>query len=257
VNLNDLFSSSSLAWAGLGFVLLFLILILIYTAVTRRRPGKVLREIPAFGNLRRAVGLSVEAGKRIHLSLGWGSFNGLQAASALLGLSVLQRIARAASISDRPPVATSGEGTLTILSQDSLRGVYRSLGAISQFDPYSAQLTGVSPFSYAAGVMPVVLDQQVAANVLAGHFGGEVALITDAGERSGSPTLAGSDNIPGQAVLYAAAQDPLIGEELYAAGAYLQAGPVHIASLRAQDFLRWIIIVLILVGALLKFLGVL
>lgn len=257
MNLTDLFGSSLLAWAGLGFVLLFLILILVYTAITRRRPGKVLREIPAFGNLRRAVGLSVEAGKRIHLSLGWGSFNGLQVSSALLGITVLQRIARAASVSDRPPVATSGEGTLTILSQDSLRGVYRNMGVIGQFDPYSAQLTGVSPFSYAAGVMPVIIDQQVAANVLAGHFGSEVALITDAGERSGSPTLAGSDNIPGQAVLYAAAQDPLIGEELYAAGAYLQAGATHIASLRAQDFLRWLIILLILAGAALKFLGVL
>jgi hypothetical protein len=257
VNLNDLFSSSSLTWAGLGFVLLFLILMLVFTAVTLRRPEKVLREIPAFGNLRRAVGLSVEAGKRIHLSLGWGGLNGLPAASALLGLSILQRIARAASISDRPPVATSGEGTLTILSQDSLRGIYRNMGALSQFDPYSAQLTGVSPFSYAAGAMPVVFDQQVAANVLAGHFGSEVALITDAGERSGSPTLAGSDNIPAQAVLFAAAQDPLIGEELYAAGAYLQAGPVHVASLRAQDFLRWVIIALILAGAVLKFLGVL
>jgi hypothetical protein len=257
VNLIDLFNSLPLTWAGLGFVLLFLILILVYTAVTRRHPGRVLRDIPAFRNLRRAVGLSVEAGKRLHLSLGWGSMSGLQAASAFLGLSVLQRVARAASISDRPPVATSGEGTISILSQDSLRGVYRNMGVISQFDPYSAQLTGVSPFSYAAGAMPVIFDQQVAANVLAGHFGSEVALITDAGERSGGLTLAGSDNIPGQAVLYAAAQEPLIGEELYAAGAYLQAGPTHIASLRAQDVLRWIIILLILVGAALKFLGVL
>jgi hypothetical protein len=257
VNFIDLFNSGSLPWAGLGFVLLFFILIMIYTAVTRRRPGKVLRDIPAFRNLRRAVGLSVEAGKRLHLSLGWGTLNGLQAGSALLGLSVLQRIARAASKSDRPPVATSGEGTLTILSQDSLRGVYRDMGSIGQFDPYSAQLTGVSPFSYAAGAMPVIFDQQVAANVLAGHFSSEVALITDAGERSGSLTLAGSDNIPGQAVLYAAAQEPLIGEELYAAGAYLQAGPTHIASLRAQDFLRWVIILIILVGAAIKFLGVL
>lgn len=257
MNFIDLFNSGSLPWAGLGFVLLFFILMMIYTALTRRRPGRVLRDIPAFRNLRRAVGLSVEAGKRLHLSLGWGNLSGLQAGSALLGLSVLQRIARATSKSDRPPVATSGEGTLTILSQDSLRGVYRNMEAISQFDPYSAQLTGVSPFSYAAGAMPVIFDQQVAANVLAGHFSSEVALITDAGERSGSLTLAGSDNIPGQAVLYAAAQEPLIGEELYAAGAYLQAGPTHIASLRAQDFLRWVIILIILVGAAIKFLGVL
>jgi len=48
----------------------------------------------------------------------------------------------------------------------------------------------------------------------------------------------------------------LVGEELYAAGAYLQAGPLHTASLRAQDTLRWIIVGIILLGALLKFVGV-
>jgi hypothetical protein len=56
--------------------------------------------------------------------------------------------------------------------------------------------------------------------------------------------------------LYATAQEPLIGEELYAAGAYLQAGPLHISSLRAQDILRWVLAAIILGGAILKFLGV-
>jgi len=57
-------------------------------------------------------------------------------------------------------------------------------------------------------------------------------------------------------VLFAAAQEPLIGEELYAAGAYLKSGPIHIASLRAQDVLRWVLIFAILLGAILKFLQV-
>ena len=70
-------------------------------------------------------------------------------------------------------------------------------------------------------------------------------------------TLAGSDDLPAQAVLYAAAQEPLIGEELYAAGAYLKTGPVHTASLRAQDLLRWVIILAILLGSILKFLEIL
>ena len=105
MNLYDLFSSSSLTWAGLGFVLLFFILILIYTVVTRRHPGKVLRDIPAFRNLRRAVGLSVEAGKNFPFSFGWGDMNGLQAASAFLGVSGFPSIPRAASVRARPPVA--------------------------------------------------------------------------------------------------------------------------------------------------------
>jgi hypothetical protein len=245
------------AIVGLGMVVIFFVLIIVFTFAARRRPRNYLREIPAFEKLGRAVGLAVEAGQRLHLSLGRGGIDGVQGASALVGLSVLERIARAASVSDRPPVATSGEATEALLSQDTLRGAYRDIGEAGQYDPDSGRLTGVTPFSYAAGVMPVIFDQQVSANVLAGHFGSEVALITDAGERSGSLTLAGSDSVPGQAILYATAQEPLIGEELYASGAYIQAGPTHAASLRVQDIFRWILVLVILAGAAMKFFGVL
>ena len=69
--------------------------------------------------------------------------------------------------------------------------------------------------------------------------------------------MGGTDNLTGQAILFAAAKEPLIGEETYAGGAYLGAGPMHLASLYAQDILRWIIIGLILIGAILKLFGVL
>jgi len=68
-------------------------------------------------------------------------------------------------------------------------------------------------------------------------------------------TLAGTDDISTQAVLYATADEPLIGEELFAGGAYVDAGLLHTASLRAQDAIRWLLIIVILAGILLKFLG--
>jgi len=87
-----------------------------------------------------------------------------------------------------------------------------------------------------------------------GNFGVEAALLADAAERANIFTLAASDNLATQAVLYASTQEPLIGEELYAAGAYMDAGPVHAASLTVQDILRWLIIIAILVGALVQLL---
>ena len=51
------------------------------------------------------------------------------------------------------------------------------------------------------------------------------------------------------------AQDPLIGEELFAAGAYVGAGASHEASLAVQDVLRWLFIIAILIGSLLKLVG--
>jgi hypothetical protein len=241
---------------ALVIVIVFAGLMIIFAVAGRQHPGRNLREIHAFTRLRRAVGLAVEAGTRLHISLGRGGIIGPESGSALAGYSILDRITRAASISDRPPVATSGDSVLSILSQDTLRGTYRAMGVEHEYKPESAQLTGLTPLSYAAGAMPVIRDGQVSANVLAGHFGSEVALLIDAGERAGSITIAGTDSLPGQAVLFAAAHEPLIGEELFAGGAYLGAGALHVASLRTLDVFRWTLIIVILIGALARFVGI-
>lgn len=239
------------------FLLLFFGLIVVFAFAGRNRPGRNLREIPAFLRLRRAVGLAVEAGTRLHISLGAGGVSGAQGAPALAGLTMLERIARAASISDKPPIATSGEGVVGILSQDTLHNASRAMGNEGQSSRLLGQIAGLTPLSYAAGAMAVIHEENPSANVLVGHFGPEVALINDAAERAHGMVIAGSDHIPSQAVLYAAAQEPLIGEELFAGGAYLGAGAAHTASLRAQDIIRWLLITAILGGAAAKLLGLL
>lgn len=242
---------------GLVLILAFAGIMVFFALRSRKEPRANLREIPAFTRLRRGLGLAVEAGERIHISLGYGGVTGVPGGSTLLGLGLLQRVARTASVSDYPPIATNGEAVQTILAQDTMRSAFQAVGAESQYDPNATQLTGLTPFSYAAGVLPVVYDQQVAVNILTGSFGSEVALITDAAGRTHSTSLGGSDNVAAQAVLYASAQEPLIGEELYAAGAYLQAGPMHLGSVRAQDIMRWVLIGFTLVGVLLKMVGIL
>lgn len=245
MNLMDL---SELLFAGA-----FAALILGFTAAFRRRPWRSQRQIPAFAHLRRGVGFAVEAGQRLHLSLGRGILIGEHGPIAFIGLSMLERIASLTSISDNPPVATSGEAGVAILAQDTLHSAARSLGA--EFDPARAQLTGLTPFSYAAGALVTTKDQDVGTSLLIGSLGVEAVLLTQAGEDAGNLTLAGTDRLSGQAALYASADEPLIGEEAYAGGAYLGAGPSHTASLLAQDVLRWIIILAIVIGALLKLAG--
>lgn len=246
---------------GLIFVVLFVGLMLVLSFAFSRRaeraPSRLqLREIPAFGRLAHGIGLAVEAGRRLHLSLGRGGVLGLPGASTFVGLSLLNRVARTASVSDFPPIATSGEGAQAILSQDTLHNAYQTINADHPFDPTTGQLSGLTPFSFAAGALPVIYDQQVSVNVLTGSFGSEAALMTDAADRTGSLVLAGSENLAAQAVFYASTSDPLIGEELYAAGAYVQAGPAHPASLVVQDITRLLLIALVLIGALLKLAGV-
>ena len=87
------------------FVLAFFGLMVGAVVYLRTREGLSLRKIPAFTRLSRAIGLAVEAGSRLHISLGRGRILSTQSAVGYVGLSILERIARSTSISDRPPIA--------------------------------------------------------------------------------------------------------------------------------------------------------
>jgi len=198
----------------------------------------------------------VEDGTRLHVSLGRGNMLTTRGASALAGLAMLRQLAERTAISDRPPVATSGDPILAILSQDTLQSGYRAAAAEEAYDPATGRLSGLTPFSFVAGAMPIICDENVSTNVLIGGFGPEAALLAEAAERENALTVAASDDLSAQAALFAAAQEPLISEELYAAGAYVGAGASHNASLQVQDVLRWLIILALLGGAALKVMGV-
>ena len=101
-------------FTGLLFIFLFLGLILGFAFLARRWPFLKLREIPAFSRLTGAVGLSVEDGTRLHVSIGAGGVTGSESASAFVGLRMLRQVAEITSVSDHPPIATAGEGALAI-----------------------------------------------------------------------------------------------------------------------------------------------
>ncbi len=239
---------------GLG-ILVFAAILLILLTLWRRRSPATLRSIDAYERLNREVGLAVENGTRLHISLGRGNLFTSRGGSALAALAMLRRIAERTSVSDRPPIVTSGDAALAILSQDTSQSGYRAAGAEEQFRVTAGRMTGLSPFSYAAGTIPITRDENVSANILIGDLGAESALAAEAADRQDASLIAASDNLSAQSVFYASAQDPLIGEELFASGAYVGAGASHEASLQVQDVLRWLLILVMLGGAALKLLG--
>jgi hypothetical protein len=240
---------------GLALVLVAAGLLLGLTFI-RRKAAPIFRPIPAFTRLKRALGISVEAGTRLHISLGRGGLQTPDAAPGLAGLAMLRHLAEQTSASDEPPVVSSGAADLSILSRDTLQAGYKAAGAEDFYDPTTGRLTGLTPFSFAAGAIPIVQDENVSANILIGHFGPEIALLTDAAERTNSPAVAAAVDPTAQAVIYASVDDPLVGEELFAAGAYSNAGNAHLASLQVQDILRWAIILILLGGSALKLFGI-
>jgi len=241
---------------GLGLVILAGLLLLALTLIKRKSPP-AFREIAAFTRLRRAVGLAVEDGTRLHVSLGRGGLLTPRGAASLSALALLRQLGEQTSISDRPPVATSGDAALAVLSQDTLQAAYQSTGAEELFQPANGRLGGLTPFSYAAAAMTVAHQEQVSTDVLIGDFGPEVTLIADAAERENALLIAASNDPAAQAILFASASEALVGEELFAAPAYIGNDPSHSASLQVQDILRWLIILALLAGAGLKMVGLL
>ena len=244
---------------GLATVLFFGGLIFIFAAMARRKGAKPrgIRPIEAYESLPAAVGAAVETGRRIHISLGSGAIGEASTAATISGLSVLDQVASVAAISDKPPIVTTADGTAMFLAQDTLRGVYNRQNASEQYDPLSAQVAGLSPLGFGVALTGLLKDEAVAGTVLIGSVGQEVVLLTEAGQRAKVTTVAGSDLPAAQAVLFATADQPLIGEDLFAGNAYINRRPAHLASLRAQDWMRVIIGIVIVIGVVLKTFGVL
>ena len=236
-------------------LLLFASVLLIGLTLWRRRSPATLRMIDAYERLNKSVGIAVENGTRLHISLGRGNLFSARGGSALVGLAMLRRLTERTSVSDRPPIVTSGDASLAILSQDTLQSGYRAAGAEDQYRFTTGRLTGLTPFSYGAGALSTIHDENVSANIVIGNLGTESALLAEAADRENTSLIAASDDLAAQAIFFASSQEPLIGEELFAAGAYVGAGPSHEASLHVQDILRWLIILAILVGSLLKIVG--
>ena len=240
---------------GLVVVLVAVVLLLGLTFIKRKSPP-VFREIPAYTSLKRSIGISVEDGTRLHISLGRGGLQTPEGAPGLAGLAMLRHLAEQTSASDKPPVVTSGVADLAILTRDTLQAGYKAAGAEEIYSSATGRLTGLTPFSFAAGAIPTMQDENVSANIFIGHFGSEVGLLTDSAERANSPIVGATVDPSAQAILYASVDNPLVGEELFAAGAYSDAGRAHQASLQVQDLLRWIIILILLIGSGLSLIGI-
>jgi hypothetical protein len=246
---------SATGFTGIVVVILFIGLMIFFSIIQDPKKRNN-RPIPAYDKINREINVAVEDGTQLHISLGRGSITGPQAATSLAGLGVLNHVIKKSSFCDHPPIASTGDAVVSILAQDTIRGSSKAVSISASSRDSSGELVGVTPFSYAVGTLSTIRDNNVSANVYTGWFGNEVIWLTTASERQSSPTIAGASELPAQAIIFASASDSLIGEELFASGAYLEAGKIHKASITTQDVIRWIIIVIILGSVLLNILGI-
>ncbi len=243
----------------LGALLLFLVLFVVYLyrsgwGSSKREEQFHLRSIPAYDATRQGLAVAAETGRAVHTSPGSGGVgNGdIATASTLAGMLIVESMARVGAITGAPVEATTNDAIAYALTDNALRRGYLRAGWSLESESGSARfLTHNDPLAYAAAASDVVAQNRVSHAVMAGHFGPEVLLIIEAQRRSGAQQIAGASDPQALALMQITTDHTLIGEEIFASGAYLERRTSHIAALLAQDGLRWAVIALIIIGFIL------
>ncbi len=274
------------AWMLVLFLLFLPLFFFAYWAI-KRGMQLSLRPIASFQALKTILGQAAEAGQPIHLSLGIAGIGAEHTADTTAGLYVLEYVADRAVVSAIPPIITLANPTVLPVAQDYMRRAYRRHGYEEEYDstrarfvapdprlstdvqpavpaqpnPIDALVHGTSPsnpidaFAYAAGTMRMLTQQRLAANVMVGTFGDEFLLLGETGAQQNLNQIGGTSVVSVLPFVFTSVENPLIGEEIYASGAYLSNRLAHVSSLFAQDVMRWLMIVIILVGIVLKTIG--
>ncbi len=240
---------------GLLIIMIAFVAMPIATQVIRRRRNAFpLKAIPAYDALPLMVGSSIEANRPVHMSLGSAGIGGGQTLLALANAEFFYRVAQQAAIGATSPLITTSDSTAIPLGYDTLRRAYESRGLLTNYEASGVRWYPAGPRSLAFGaaLTAALSVEKVNTNVLVGSFGPELALITAGTVRQEQSVIAASDDLTGQAVAYAFSDQPLIGEQIFAAGAYLGEEASQKAALVTLDALRWLVIVLLILAAIVQ-----
>lgn len=239
---------------ALMFILLLITVLLLALFASQVRAGKrvSLRPIRAFDSLRTLIGQGAETGQLLHMSLGVGGIADPSTAESLAGLTLMEHVAEQSTACGAPLIVTVSDPTLLPLAQDISWRTWKAHPYQYQVREPEVRLVAPDPTAYAAGVMDILLGERVAANLMVGRFGAEYLLMGETGVKSRVPQIVGAADPQVLPFVHATADEALIGEEMFTVSAYLRPKAVHIASLRAQDWLRVFLILTILVGMLLR-----
>ncbi len=240
--------------AALMLVAFLVFLSFLLLAHRRVRLGfrPTLRPLPGFALLDGLVGQAVETGRTLHVSMGTKGIGEVSTADTMAGLMVLERLTEQAVATGLKLVVTVSDPSLLPIAQDTLRRAYEQRGYPQGYDPEDLRYIAPDAIAYATGVMGVLEREDVVANAMIGGFGDEFLLMGENGARRGIHQVGGASSPETLPFVYVSMDEALLGEEIYAGGAYLSSKPSHLGSLLAQDWLRSAIILAIILGVLIR-----
>ena len=242
-----MFGLSADGWLALAVLVVFGVSMgLVYLFFSSEKLYRRLRPLSVFRRVETGLALAMEEGRRLHYTLGRGDVLRSGGGASWAGLSVMGPLVRAALRGDAPPLVSVGDPGVLTLAHPSLRRACVQARAPQAYSPDGLRLAGMEPASYGGGAALAAQRGRQAMTLVIGHVGLEAALLADTAPR----LVGGTDHPVGQAVLLATGDDALIGEEVYAAGAYMRTHPMHAAGLWVQDAFRWLLAAALGIGGL-------
>ena len=227
-------------------VLALAVTVIVTQFIRRRKESFPLRMIPAYEAIPLLIGESIEAGRPMHVSFGSAGLGGSNTALTLAAAELVYEVAARNQVGST--VVTASDPSALPLGYGMLRRAYASRRDRLSASSVRWYPAGTRSLAFAAALTGMQGDERVSGNILAGSFGPEMALILESAMRKRQSTIAGSTDLDGQAVAYAMADQPLIGEELFVAGAYMSDSATQRGSVVTLDVLRWLLILGILIA---------
>jgi len=240
-------------------ILAFVLLYFYSWAQLERKRAVNLRPLPCLNRLRLMVQRTVETGSKVHFSVGNGGLEGeAGTAETLSGISSLSSVQQVAARSKGSVITTTNDAITYLMADATSDAEYVQSGRLQDYKPEQTLfITQQQNAAYAAGLVSIIAEPNISGTALIGRIGPEYLLLGDMANRLDLPQVVGTTNTQAMPLAIASAgfENTLLGEEVYAAPAYLSRKPSQLASLQVQDVFRILIIIGILGGVVAATLG--
>lgn len=228
--------------AVLVFAAVYGILVILYIEFAKRTSGMFVRRIAGLDAIDEAVGRSTEMGKPILFSFGIGYLTDV---ATIAALSILRRVARRAAEYETRILVPNYDPIVMTAAQETVKQAFSEAGRPDLYQESDITFLTADQFGYAAGVDGIMLREKPGTVFLQGVFYAEALILAETAHSVGAIQIAGT-NMATQLPFFIAACDyTLIGEELFAASAYLDRDPQLLGSLKSEDMAKIITVAII------------
>ena len=246
-------------WFHTGKIPLLIAMLLFSAAIVWNiydaRSGKdiFVRRIPGLEAVDEAIGRATEMGRSILYSTGLGGVSGV---ATIASMTILGQVARRTADYETALRVPCRDPIVLNVVREMVKTAYLEEGRPDAYNEDDIFFITESQFAYAAGVEGMMLREKPAAIFLQGTFYAESLILAETGNSVGAIQIAGTDSEHQLPFFIAACDYTLIGEELYAASAYLSREPMLLGSLRGQDWGKLLIFAAIVLGVGLELAGI-